>query len=49
LQDLVAGTSLAEDVEAMDAPMQNLRFDLALAQLHAMADKHVAPYDYGAA
>ena len=49
LQDLVAGTSLAEDVEAMDAPMQNLRFDLALAQLHAMADKHVAPHDYGAA
>ena len=36
LQDLVADTSLADEIGALNAPMQNLSFDLVLTQLHSL-------------
>ncbi|HOE41994.1 MAG TPA: hypothetical protein PLB25_10255 [Rhodoferax sp.] len=42
---MVAGASLAEEIEALQAPMRSLRSDLVLVQLHAMMARQIVPHD----
>ena len=43
LQTLVAGTQLAEEINALNAPMQEMRFDLVLDRLRQVALTHASP------
>ncbi len=41
LQTLVAGTHLAKEIDALNAPLQDMRFDLVLKRLRQIATAHV--------
>jgi hypothetical protein len=43
LQALVTGTPLAEQIDALYVPMQDMRFDLVLQRLHHIMDHAKMP------